>query len=180
VVLTEEKFRLEFRRATESLTNRCAADDSARIARIKTILKERASAMTERGRRKVSYGDRRQRQMQKTVRVSMIRASPTDSTASRSPGPRRSRPTTSTAPRRATPCASWRRGPCRNGTLAGWLRLSKREIAWCSKNRQVKIADNSGARRALVIRVLGGSSAATRGSATLVVVTIKDAIPPAR
>ena len=44
-VLTEEIFRLEFRRATESLTNPLQLRIMRRdIARIKTILKERASA----------------------------------------------------------------------------------------------------------------------------------------
>ena len=44
-VLTEEIFRLEFRRATESLTNPLQLRTMRRdIARIKTILKERASA----------------------------------------------------------------------------------------------------------------------------------------
>ena len=43
-VLTEESFRLEFRRATESLTNPLQLRTIRRdIARIKTILKERAS-----------------------------------------------------------------------------------------------------------------------------------------
>src|SRR5256885_13765043 len=42
---------------------------------------------------------------------------------------------------------------------------------------QVKIADNSGARRALVIRVLGGSKRRYAGLGDIVVVTIKDAIP---
>jgi large subunit ribosomal protein L29 len=44
-VLTEEQFRLEFRRATESLTNPLQLRMLRRdIARIKTILNERASA----------------------------------------------------------------------------------------------------------------------------------------
>jgi large subunit ribosomal protein L29 len=44
-VLTEEIFRLEFRRATESLTNPLQLRTIRRdIARIQTILKERASA----------------------------------------------------------------------------------------------------------------------------------------
>jgi len=44
-VLTEEIFRLEFRRATESLTNPLQLRTIRRdIARIRTILKERASA----------------------------------------------------------------------------------------------------------------------------------------
>jgi len=43
-VLTEEQFRLEFRRATESLSNPLQLRTIRRdIARIKTILKERAS-----------------------------------------------------------------------------------------------------------------------------------------
>jgi large subunit ribosomal protein L14 len=41
----------------------------------------------------------------------------------------------------------------------------------------VKIADNSGARRALVIRVLGGSGRRYAGVGDRIVVTIKDAIP---
>jgi len=41
----------------------------------------------------------------------------------------------------------------------------------------LKIADNSGARRALVIRVLGGSKRRYAGLGDIVVVTIKDAIP---
>ncbi|HUL04186.1 MAG TPA: 50S ribosomal protein L14 [Gemmatimonadales bacterium] len=41
----------------------------------------------------------------------------------------------------------------------------------------VKIADNSGARRALIIRVLGGSRRRYAGLGDVVVVTIKDAIP---
>jgi large subunit ribosomal protein L29 len=45
VVLTEEKFRLEFRRATESLSSPLQLRAIRRdIARIQTILKERASA----------------------------------------------------------------------------------------------------------------------------------------
>jgi large subunit ribosomal protein L29 len=45
VVLTEEQFRLEFRRATESLSNPLQLRTIRRdIARIRTILKERASA----------------------------------------------------------------------------------------------------------------------------------------
>jgi large subunit ribosomal protein L29 len=43
VVLTEERFRLEFRRATESLSNPLQLRAIRRdIARIQTILKERA------------------------------------------------------------------------------------------------------------------------------------------
>jgi len=41
----------------------------------------------------------------------------------------------------------------------------------------VKIADNSGARKALVIRVLGGSKRRYAGLGDVVIVTIKDAIP---
>src|SRR5437660_10208931 len=41
----------------------------------------------------------------------------------------------------------------------------------------LKIADNSGARKALVIRVLGGSKRRYAGLGDTVIVTIKDAIP---
>jgi len=41
----------------------------------------------------------------------------------------------------------------------------------------VKVADNSGARKALVIRVLGGSKRRYAGVGDRVVVTVKDAIP---
>jgi len=42
---------------------------------------------------------------------------------------------------------------------------------------EVRIADNSGARRALCIRVLGGSKRRYAGLGDVVIVTIKDAIP---
>ena len=42
---------------------------------------------------------------------------------------------------------------------------------------QLKIADNSGARRALVIRVLGGTRRRYAGLGDKVVVTVKDALP---
>jgi large subunit ribosomal protein L14 len=41
----------------------------------------------------------------------------------------------------------------------------------------VRIADNSGARRALCIRVLGGSRRRYAGLGDVIVVTVKDAIP---
>ena len=41
----------------------------------------------------------------------------------------------------------------------------------------VRIADNSGARRALCIRVLGGSRRRYAGVGDIIVVTVKDAIP---
>ena len=41
----------------------------------------------------------------------------------------------------------------------------------------LRIADNSGARRALVIRVLGGSKRRYAGLGDVVVVAVKDAIP---
>lgn len=44
----------------------------------------------------------------------------------------------------------------------------------------LKIADNSGARKALVIRVLGGSKRRYAGVGDIVVVAIKDAIPQAQ
>jgi large subunit ribosomal protein L14 len=41
----------------------------------------------------------------------------------------------------------------------------------------VKVADNSGAKRALVIRVLGGTKRRYAGLGDLVVVAVKDALP---
>jgi large subunit ribosomal protein L14 len=41
----------------------------------------------------------------------------------------------------------------------------------------VKVADNSGAKRALVIRVLGGTRRRYAGLGDLVVIAIKDALP---
>ncbi|MDX1387756.1 MAG: 50S ribosomal protein L14 [Acidobacteriota bacterium] len=41
----------------------------------------------------------------------------------------------------------------------------------------VRIADNSGARRALCIRVLGGSRRRYAGVGDIIVVTVKDALP---
>jgi large subunit ribosomal protein L14 len=41
----------------------------------------------------------------------------------------------------------------------------------------VKIADNSGAKRALVIRVLGGSKRRYAGIGDIVIVAVKDALP---
>ncbi len=41
----------------------------------------------------------------------------------------------------------------------------------------VRIADNSGARRALCIRVLGGSSRRYAGLGDVIIVAVKDAIP---
>ena len=45
------------------------------------------------------------------------------------------------------------------------------------QERILRIADNSGARKALVIRVLGGSKRRYAGLGDTVVVAIKDAIP---
>ena len=41
----------------------------------------------------------------------------------------------------------------------------------------VKVADNSGAKRALVIRVLGGTRRRYAGLGDLVVIAVKDALP---
>ncbi len=51
------------------------------------------------------------------------------------------------------------------------------EDQWFSKKAILRIADNSGARKALVIRVLGGSKRRYAGLGDTVVVAIKDAIP---
>ena len=53
----------------------------------------------------------------------------------------------------------------------------KGEVAMVQQESILRIADNSGARRALVIRVLGGSKRRYAGLGDIVVVAIKDAIP---
>src|SRR5438093_934392 len=105
--------------------------------------------------------------------------------ASRSFAPNRSPRTTSRAPRRATRCGSSRRGRCRRPSGGAWSKSSSARSSggtWrggtvVQQESILKIADNSGARRALVIRVLGGSKRRYAGLGDIVVVTIKDAIP---
>src|SRR5207247_10701314 len=98
--------------------------------------------------------------------------------------PSRSRRTTSRAPRRATRCGSSRRGRCRRPSGGGWSRSSSARSSgdqeggtMVQQESILRIADNSGARRALVIRVLGGSKRRYAGPRDIVVVAIKDAIP---
>jgi len=58
-VLTEERFRLEFRRATESLTNRFSCARFAATSRHQDHFEGKGVGMTEageRGRRKVRTG----------------------------------------------------------------------------------------------------------------------------
>jgi len=92
---------------------------------------------------------------------------------------KRSRPTTSTAPRRATPCDRGDAALVETETLAG-VRLSKRRNSHGAARIAGQDRDNSGARRALVIRVLGGPSAATRARRRGRGHRSKDAIPTAR
>src|SRR3989449_328357 len=105
------------------------------------------------------------------------------STASRWSGPSRSRPTTTRVRSTATPCGSWRRdrSPRRSGgawSKSSSARAKGRGGTVVQQETILKIADNSGARSALVIRVLGGSKRRYGGVGGIVVVTIKDALPP--
>ena len=61
--------------------------------------------------------------------------------------------------------------------LAGHRSRRKGQVAMVQQESILRIADNSGARRALVIRVLGGSKRRYAGLGDIVVVAIKDAIP---
>src|SRR5438132_10449223 len=104
------------------------------------------------------------------------------STVSRWSAPSRSRPTTRRMPRRATPCGSSRPARCRRPSAGAWSKSSSAPSSGgggtvVQQESILKIADNSGARRALVIRVLGGSKRRYAGLGDIVVVTIKDAIP---
>ena len=62
-------------------------------------------------------------------------------------------------------------------SLAGHRSRRKGQVAMVQQESILRIADNSGARRALVIRVLGGSKRRYAGLGDIVVVAIKDAIP---
>src|SRR3989454_7789386 len=102
--------------------------------------------------------------------------------ASRWSAPSRSRPTTTRAPRRGIRCASWRRGRCRRPSAGAWSKSSSgpaEETRTVIQQESIlKIADNSGARSALVIRVLGGSKRRYGGVGGIVGGTQKGALPP--
>src|SRR5947199_9642940 len=103
--------------------------------------------------------------------------------ASRWSGPSRWRPTTRRTRRRATRYASSKPARCRRPSAGAWSKSSSARSSGggggtvVQQESILKIADNSGARRALVIRVLGGSKRRYAGLGDIVVVTIKDAIP---
>src|SRR4029453_4677620 len=89
-----------------------------------------------------------------------------------------------TRPRPGTPCASWRPARSRRTSGGAWSRSSS-ALAKDSEEgdpviqqeSMVKVADNSGAKRALVIRVLGGTRRRYAGLGDLVIVAVKDALP---
>src|SRR2546428_10355965 len=104
------------------------------------------------------------------------------STASRWSGPSRSRPTTTRVRSTATPCGSWRRdrSPRRSGgawSKSSSARAKGRGGTVVQQETILKIADNSGARSALVIRVLGGSKRRYGGLGGILLGPIQDAVP---
>src|SRR5947207_3756062 len=92
-----------------------------------------------------------------------------------------------TTRRLATQCGSWRPGHCRRTSDGAWSKSSSAHASHTSKQNQelemiqqesvVKVADNSGAKTALVIRVLGGTRRRYAGLGDVVIVTVKNALP---
>src|SRR5919201_7166825 len=82
--------------------------------------------------------------------------------------------------RPGTACASWRPARCRRTSGGAWSRSSSaraRSRPVIQQESMVKVADNSGAKRALVIRVLGGTRRRYAGLGDVVIVAVKDALP---
>src|SRR6476646_8776047 len=86
--------------------------------------------------------------------------------------------------RPGTPCVSWRPARCRRTSGGAWSRSSNARAKdseegdpMIQQESMVKVADNSGAKRALVIRVLGGTRRRYAGLGDLVIVAVKDALP---
>ena len=69
---------------------------------------------------------------------------------------------------------SWRRRAEaeRRATYAG-----RRDVTWCSRKPFLNVADNSGARKVLCIKVLGGSRRRYASLGDIIVVSVKEAIP---
>ena len=77
--------------------------------------------------------------------------------------------------------ASWRPARCRRTSGGAWSRSSNARVngepAMIQQESVVKVADNSGAKKALVIRVLGGTKRRYAGLGDTVIVAVKDALP---
>src|SRR5262249_34470424 len=105
------------------------------------------------------------------------------------------RTTRRTSARSATACASSRRAPCRT-TSAGRCRSSSAarraptrpssrpewtcERAMIQAETVLDVADNSGARKVLCIKVLGGTRRKYASIGDVIVVSVKEAIPNAK
>ena len=84
--------------------------------------------------------------------------------------------TSATTPTRATPCASRSAGRCRR--TKRWRLLDVLERAQVIQNEtRLRVADNTGAREILTIRVMGGSRRRYATVGDVIVATVKQATP---
>jgi hypothetical protein len=91
-------------------------------------------------------------------------------------GPRRAEPVLVSV----TGCSSWRPGRCRHQALARCRSSRQGRVggaAVIQQESRLKVADNTGAKEILCIRVLGGSGRRYAGIGDVIVGTVKDAIP---
>src|SRR5215469_14101175 len=97
----------------------------------------------------------------------------------------------------ATGCCSWRPARCQRPSAGAsrkswrrpskqsppsWLRLAggtEAGVDVIQQESRLKVADNTGAKEILCIRVLGGSSRRYAGIGDIIVATVKDALPGA-
>ena len=96
-----------------------------------------------------------------------------DACSARSTSTRTTRPTT---PARATASASPRRARCRSRSTGGSSKCWSVH-AMIQQESRLKVADNSGAREVLCIKVLGGTRRRYAGIGDIFVATVKDAVP---
>src|ERR671930_417294 len=85
--------------------------------------------------------------------------------------------------RRATPTSAipfgwWRPGPCRRRSGGEWRKSwSERSRAMIQQETRCRVADNTGAKEVLCIRVLGGSGRRYASLGDVIVGSVKDALP---
>ena len=83
--------------------------------------------------------------------------------------------TSATRPARATSCASSRPARFRRPSAGAWSRCWRRQVI--QQESRLKVADNSGAREILCIRVKGGSHRRYAGVGDVITATVKQASP---
>src|SRR5436853_7161207 len=82
-------------------------------------------------------------------------------------------------PASATRWSCVSRGPCRAQSAGGWLKSWRKpsDYSVIQNETRLRVADNSGAREILVIRVKGGSRRRYAGIGDVVTATVKQANP---